>query len=279
MIAARTRPAVRQNPWWATALLFFAAVLIAIVLAAYLPVMVDWKQTFSQMPEHFLSPYDNKTFVSFPYLVFFLPYALLPANIGNAVNILINIAVFAWANHKFKGGYPGLFLTLTSAFFIDLLRLNNIDWLPLLGMTLPPQAGLILLSLKPQTLAGAGLIWLKRHGPKIFIPIIAVLFISLFVWWGWPLTWWRSIHYATRGVWNFSPFPYFIPVGIGLLFWAWKKDDDVLAAMATGCFFPYFGAYSLAPLIAIAGSKHRWAAIALWIFGWAYAVIKANHLA
>ena len=237
-----------------------------------LPFILDWTGIFAQLPAAWHNPYTITHFVNPPYIILFLPYAWLPIRLSTAINAVLNISVLIIANRKFKGGLFGLVLIFSSAYFIRLLANDNIDWIPLLGVMCPPWLGLILLSVKPQTLAGIGLIWLKKHGPKIFIPLVGVLIASLFIWRGWPLAWLHS----SKDFFGYSIFPFLVPLGIFMLYKAWKSDDEILAAMATACFMPYFGLYSLTSVLAIAVSKYRTWAIALWVVGWL--VIAGNIL-
>ena len=246
------------------------------IFYAFPPRGVDWRYTYSVLLSHWSAPYAVNGFINPPYIMAFIPYAFLPFRWSSAVNALINLGVLALANWKYKGGLLGLLLIFTSYYFLNLMVANNIDWIPLLGVMCPPWLGLIMISVKPQTLAGVGLIWLKRHGPKILIPAAGVLALSLVIWHGWVVQWIA----AERGIglqnggWNFSPFPLLIPLGIFMLYKAWQSDDEILAAMATGCFMPYFGIYSMTSVLAIAGCKHRSWAIALWLAGWIVVALK-----
>ena len=240
------------------------------IFYAFPPRGVDWHYTYSLLPSHWTAPYSIGGFINPPYVMAFILYMLLPFRWSNALNAIINLGVLALANWKYKGGLFGLLMIFTSAYFLNLMLANNIDWIPLLGVMCPPGLGIILISVKPQTLAGIGLIWLKRHGPKVMIPAVCVTALSLVIWHGWIFQWIASEHrIGLQGSgWNFSPFPYLVPLGVFMLYKAWKSDDEILAAMATACFVPYFGMYSVTSVLAIAGRKHRIYAIVLWIIGW-----------
>ena len=257
----------RRNTIWGTGFVLAAVAAILYIAHSYMPVMIDWF-ILSHVSVAWKNPYQITGFVSPPYITAFLFYAWLPLQWSNIVNMLISIIVLGIANWKYKGGWLGLFLIFTSFEFLQLLGKNNIDWIPLLGVMCPPQIGIIMLSVKPQTLAGVGLIWLKKYGPKIFIPFGILIAVSLAIWHGWPLEWFKSMQGIQKSAWNASLFPWSIPLGLFMLYKAWKSNDEILASMATGCFAPYFGIYSLTPVIAIAGKKYRWVAIVLWCIGW-----------
>ena len=186
-----------------------------------------------------------------------------------AVNAGLNVVMLAIANRKFGGGLWGLVSIFTSSYFLMLVANDNIDWLPLLGVMLPPQWGLILLSVKPQALAGIALIWVKKHGMGIFVPVLVIFAVSLVLWPNWPILWLAAAH-ALYGV---RFFPFLVPLGVLGLWSAWRKDDEALAAASTCCFMPYFGMYSLAPVLAVLGN-HRRIAIALWVIGWAWVILR-----
>ena len=140
--------------------------------------------------------------------------------------------------------------------------------MPLLGVMLPPQWGLILLSVKPQALAGIALIWVKKHGMGIFVPVLVIFAVSLFLWPSWPIQWLSAAH-ALYGV---RFFPWLVTLGALGLWSAWRKDDEALAAASTCCLMPYFGLYSLTGVLAMLG-KHRRIAIALWVIGWGLVIL------
>jgi hypothetical protein len=237
-------------------------------LYPHLPYVLDWS-IFAQLPEHWRDPFAVIGFSNPPWAIFFLPHALLPLRISMAINASLNVVMLVIANRKFGGGLWGLVLILTSSYFLMLIANDNLDWLPLLGVMLPPQWGLILLSVKPQALAGIALIWVKKHGLGIFVPVLAVFAASLFLWPGWPIQWLSAAH-ALYGV---RFFPWLVPLGIVGLWLAWRKDDESLAAASTCCLMPYFGLYSLAPVIAVLG-KHRKIAMALWVAGWGLVILR-----
>lgn len=261
---------------WGIGFVLVALYAILYVGHIFMPVMIDWS-IFSQVSQAWKSPYSILGFVSPPYITAFLLYAWLPLSWSNSINIMLSVIVLGAANYKYKGGWFGLVLIFTSFQFLQLVGKNNIDWIPLLGVMSSPSLGLIMLSIKPQTLAGIGLIWLKKHGIKIFIPIIAVVMISSLIWHGWIFQWLSLTSHMKSVFWNASLFPWLIPLGAYMLYKAWKTDDEILAAMSTACFAPYFGIYSLAPVMAIAGKKYRWVVITLWVIGWICVFTHIGH--
>ena len=67
--------------------------------------------------------------------------------------------------------------------------------------------------------------------------------------------------YATYGYFNpphvdFSPFPYALPLGLGLFLMARLRRDHYLAALSTIFVTPYIGANSLLVYSAVITSRH-----------------------
>jgi hypothetical protein len=130
-----------------------------------------------------------------------------------------------------------------------------------------------LLAIKPHSLGAIGLIWWKRQGFtwRMFIPLAGVIALSFTVWGLWftrvGLPW-------NVGAWNFAPFPYFIPLGLYMLYRAYQTDDAFLAAAATPFLTPYIAVYSVASLIAFTGSKYRREVFIVWCAFWIYFVLS-----
>jgi len=78
-----------------------------------------------------------------------LPHSFLPIRLGNTINIILNISVVLYAVRKLGGDWKAIGLIFTSSVFFDLCRTNNIEWLPLLGLTIGPNLGSVLMLCKP----------------------------------------------------------------------------------------------------------------------------------
>lgn len=269
----------RYVPAWLL-LVLLGGVLLAAGWAFY-PVGVDWQHSYYPAMHHFWQPYDHSDFAGFPWLLLFLPHGLLPMRWGNAANFVLEIAVLGALIRVYRGGWAAVLLTFTSPIFLDLLRTNNVDWVPALAFLLPPTWGLPLLIAKPQTLGGAALIWWKRtrFSWRLLVPAGLVVALSFVIWPGWL----SSIGMAGGDIrdtaWNFAPWPFAIPLGLYLLYRAYKADDEIIAAAATPFLVPYFAPYSLAPLLALLACRHRTAAIYLYFGLWFYLIIESRRIA
>jgi len=256
---------------------------IALVVGFYLyaPVGVDWEVTYADAARNLRDPYDGTTFTNPPWLLLFLPHAFLNLQLGNAINLIVNFAVLLLLIRKFGGGTQAILMVFTSPFIIDLARTNNIDWVPALGLLLPPTWGLVLLSTKPQSIGAVALIWWKEKNFSIrmLAPTIALLGLSLIIYGLW----------FTRvaglpdgaGLWNIAPFPFGVPLGLYLLYIAYRakdyEDGIVLAALATTFITPYVAPYSLNTVMALGASRYRREAFIVWIASWVYVIYTARR--
>ncbi len=248
-----------------------------VVIAAFIkdiyPIGVDWEYTFSLVDIYWQNPYQIPTFVNFPWVLFFLPHAWLPLNWGNALNFLLNVTLLAIITRRFGGGWQTYILVFTSPFFFDLARTNNIEWIPLLSLLLPPPYGLPLLILKPQSFGGIIIIWLKKYRWRLLWPTILILVVSLFVW----RSWFLQITPPLDVSWNFSMWPMGIPLGLYMLYKAYKSDDELIAAAATPFLVPYVAPYSLVNLLAILGGKYKREVFYVYVATWAYFIIQLRR--
>jgi hypothetical protein len=258
----------------AIALLALAVPALLYVLRLYYPIGVDWEATFYPAARNWRDPYSiGWTFSNPPWIVLLLPHALLGLEWSNAINLCLNIAVTGAVIWRYKGGWQAVLLAFTSPVFIDLARTNNVDWIPLLAFLVPPMWGLPLLALKPLTLGAAPLIWWKRQrfSPLMFAPLAVIIGLSVMVWgthWLLPLSGAPTSRISWPG--NFAPWPIGIPLGLYMLWRAYRAEDEILAAAATPFLTPYFASYSIAPLMALLACKYRreafYAYVGLWMF-------------
>lgn len=257
------------------ALAIFGIVLYFLQL--YYPPAVDWEYSFSPLSEHWRNPYVIRTFTMPPWVTFLVPHAWLPLSWGNAINLSLNITVILALVRRYNGGWQTLLLVFTSPPFFDLARTNNIDWIPMLAFLIPPAWGLPLLAIKPQSMGASALIWWKREKFRwqMLLPLVLVLGISLFVWGNWIV----ELGLIDNIVWNFAPWPLGIPLGVYMLVRAYKKDDVILAAVATPFLVPYIAPYSITALFALAGGKYRREVFIVYIAFWVFVIVESRRIA
>jgi hypothetical protein len=253
--------------------LFISIIVICIIasvfaLVNYYPIGVDWEYTYGRL--NLADPYSIESFLNPPFTILFLPHSFLPIRLGNMVNIFLNITVVLFVIYKLGGDWKTISLVFTSPVFFDLCRTNNIEWLPLLGLTIGPTLGGILLLCKPQSLGLVFLIWAKRNWKILLLPIGVVL-LSFIAWGFWP----RDVGFNPINTpFNFSVLPLGIPYGIYLLWRAWKEDDEYLAAVSTPLFAPYIAPYSFVGILTVLGCKYPKAAPWFYFGLWAYTIIE-----
>lgn len=245
-------------------------------LAAYYPPGVDWVETFSQVWRQWRDPYAIPTFANPPWIFALLPHAILPLAWGNAINFGLNVAALVAISRRYGGDGLTLALVFTSPPFFDLARTNNVEWIPMLALLLPPSFGLPLLVLKPHTLGGIVLIWWKRATNRLLLllPLAAVVALSFVIWGFWPGRMWSP----QQTMWNFAPWPLGLPLAAYLLYRAYQADDVIMAAAATPFLTPYIAPYSIAALMALGGGRYRRELIFVYVAFWTYFVVEARRI-
>ncbi len=218
------------------------------LLAAYLPVGIDWRDTYLPATLAALdgkSPFTVEIFYSAPWAVIpLIPFAIMPYEIGRLGVFVLGLGIFAYVPIKLGAKMPATIIFLMSAAVIGCLNNGNIEWMPLLGFVLPPQVGLILLAIKPQVGIGLGLYWFitiwKYKGLKevamVFAPVTILLLISFVIYGPWVLRFRQTLAWSVD---NTSFFPYGLFIGAVLLIRSLKQKNDRLAMSAGPFLSPY----------------------------------------
>jgi len=224
---------------------------VAILLGAkYLPQAVDW-HTYLRPGCLLLmqgkSPYLQMENFAYPIWVLlpYLPFALLPENVGRAFVLVIAFSSFAYSIHKLGANRLGMLVFLLSPPVLHSLLNSNIDWIPLLGFTMPPQIGLFFVSVKPHMSNAVILFWLVegwRQGGfrrvfHDFWPVTLALLITFFLYGFWPAHI-RNV-YDTSTSFNASLWPASIPVGLALVVASIRRREIKFAMSASPCLSPY----------------------------------------
>jgi hypothetical protein len=259
-----------------------SAFVFCVILFEFFPAgSVDWHYTFypvSQMP---LQPYAVRTFLNLPWAALILyPIHFFGENLGCAINAGLNLVVIALLVIKRKGGPLPLFLTLTSLPLTMLIGTGSIEWIPALGFIFQNEWGLVLLLAKPQSGILAILTWLLSVKNKLlfFLPALLVILSAFLIWGNWPALLAANVKYMTTAKvslasFNTSPFPYAVPIGLGLIFYMLKyrpANGEVLGVLATLCLAPYYFVHSLTIFFALLSVSHRRVGILVWILMWLY---------
>lgn len=260
-----------------------AALLVLLAFAGkYIPGGVDWSWTFRPASLDLLagrSPYQDQALKA-PYagapwgLLPLLPLALLPESAGRGILFGISLVAFALAAIRMGARPLTLVVFLLSPPVWHCLLNANLDWLPLLGFSMPPMWGLFFLAVKPQMGSILALFWLVeawragglRQVVRVFAPVTLVLLVSLAVFGLWPLNMLKATEFTTY--WNASLWPYSIPVGLVLTVAAIRRREPRYAMAASPCLSPHvlFHSWSGALITLVTSPPEMIAAVVgLWI--------------
>lgn len=229
--------------------------------------MVDLTVVFYPVAHTPFHPYSIPGFINPPWAALLIaPLSLIPYELGRILISLLNMFVTSLVVLKYGGSKSALLITLTSYPFLFLLSTGSIEWMPILGLLLNWP---FLILAKPQSGALVLLVWLKRTKGKLgfVLSIIAFLGLSLIIWWRWPwlmLENLRTLPAALASPLNkINLWPWGIPLGLIALYYAWLRDDELLAIIATWLLIPFLVYHSLTMGMALLAVRYpRWALIA-----------------
>lgn len=272
-------------------LLTLAGIVIVALIAAvaqFAPPGVDWSVVFRPAARELLAlrnPYDVTGFYNPVWtLLPMLPLALLPERIGRAALLVAGVTAFGYTAYRLGASPLTMAAFLLSPPVLHNLLNSNVEWMVLLGFVLPPQIGLFLVLIKPQTGFAVALFWLiealrtngLREAVRIFWPVTATMLLTFALFGLWPLRA-QDGQNAVSLLWNFSQWPFSIPVGLTLLVVALRRRNIRFAMPASPCLSPYVALHSwsaaLAPLVA-SQPEFLVAFVGLWLI----VLIRAGFL-
>jgi len=220
---------------------------------------IDWKETFYPATRAFLngeSPYNVPTFRNPPWTVLFLaPFALFSETTSGILFFMASIFLYAWAAYRLKASKLALTVFLLSPPVVYGMRMLNVDVFVLIGFTLPAQAGLFLVLIKPQMGLAMIPFWAAKEfregGLKkvaiTFAPVIATVLLS-FIFFGN----WLSGRQADLldSSWNASLWPWALPIGVVLSALSLRDLRANLAMAASPFLSPYLAYHSWVSVMA-----------------------------
>lgn len=259
----------------------------------------DWAVTFYPAGKNWLDPYENSFHLVYPpwLVVILAPLTLFSVDVARGLLAALSVVCIAYGIHKLGGGLVTLLFVLLTPFFITVLVRGETDAFPVAGLGLVLQGsligqvmGLLLLALKPQTLgiAAAFLFFLPHHKPEqtgrrqgwtqlmtqsqvqltIGFGLALVPFFLVYGWWPGDIL--ARMPELQRGD-DITPWPWGIPIGLVILYRAYRQRSLPWAALSTFFLVPYLNWYSLAGYTAIIFSwSPRWLAAALLILSWVW---------
>lgn len=249
---------------------------LVVLLSYTLPTAPDWHNHFRPATQALIqgkNPFDNKLYLNAPWtLIPMIPLLLVSEQVGRAILAIMALASLAYVGYRLGAKPLAIVFILLSPPVIQLMIDGNIDWLMALGFVLPPQIGLIFLSIKPQTGFGVALLWLyqawRKNGWREVVRIsapVTILFVLSFLLYGlWPL----NFSIVNKWPGNASLWPSSLPIGLALLAFALRKGKIEYAMAASPCLAPYVLLHSwIGPLLAISALTVETicAVIGLWI--------------
>lgn len=256
-------------------LALYAIVLCQSEIRTLLNFGVDWRETYYPAVAlllHGQNPYSVTTLHNPIWaLIPLVPFALAGEKAGAIFMFFAAFGAYAYVARKLGATPVALFLFMLSPLIVYNLMLGNIDWLVVLGFIMPPSVGLFFVLLKPQIGIAVAIYWLwtsyksggVKNVGKTFLPVTLFIILSFFLFGNWMVGKSDNLLSAT---WNLSLFPYSVPIGLILLFMAWKNKN--YAVSASPFFSPYMslGSWSIAQLGLVDNNLLTFAVtVGLWV--------------
>lgn len=217
---------------------------------------VDWIYAFRPAVWEILSwrsPYNVQGVYNPPWtFIPLIPLAILPPKWGGIILSLISLfALLFIAIRLGANRYVALSFLLIPQIAFKTISNPNIDFLAAIGFILPPQIGLFFLAMKPQIGIAVAIFWFIeswRDGGwkqvvRIFSPISIALLISIIMYGPYFVNAVHLTDYET--IWYSYPlWPYTIPVGLSLLFYAVQKREISYSIIGSPFVSPYVASYT-----------------------------------
>jgi len=249
-------------------------------------------------------PYEAYGFFNPPWtLLIMLPFNFVPFEVGVLLqgilyHCVLTIIAFKFtpANFDEKNKRLAALAIITSPFMADfILELNN-DWVPAIGLLMPPVLSPIFILAKPQNAIGYFFSFEWKKLVRAVLVGSATVVASFFIWgFDWPLRAYNGIQRASLGEsFSAAPMKYIgvLPsILIGSLLIGYvlyrvhgkpvperlreqQRHDLALFAIFGGFFFaPYIAGYSLALIFALLGAKVPRILLAFNVLLWIVAIV------
>ena len=211
-----------------------------------------------------------------PFSLLLVPHVWLGLKVGNTINLALNFLIPMLVLYKYRVGIVGILAVYLCPTTVVLVAVNNIDWVPLLGLLLPPWLGTIFVCAKPQGIGGVVLIWIKRYRWRVMLSVMFVGVVTLAIWGVKPIEVAMQADVGNRD-WNFAPFPLLVWLGVWMLWKAWREDDMVMAGAATPLLVPYIGGYSMIMPLTLLATKYPRVAAGITIMMWWFFVVATRR--
>lgn len=229
-----------------------------------------WALLTGQNP--YLVGHGQMRFFNPPWtLIPLMPLALFPPTIGYYLNMLVSLVSLLLVARHLKLGLWEFVCLAISPMHVQSVMDGNIEWVPLLGLLMPPPLAVLFYATKPQ--AGMGLIflvllkqWEKAQWRGIIsalLPTVVCEIIALGLW-GLPPV-------PAQGNWGqLSLFPYSLLLGLPALFLTWKTRREDIAAFVGPFVAPYVTFHGYLPALLVIRGKWRWLVVVALYAGFLY---------
>lgn len=224
---------------------------LAFLLVVYMRVLpwggIDWRDYFRPASLALLrgaSPYTVDGFFSPPWTALLLaPLAVLPFDVSRMVFLLGALAAFVYLPHRYGASRLAGALFVLSPPAIAGLATQNIDWLVLCGLLLPPRWGLFFVLMKPQTVGFVAIVWALeawhadrlRGLRRLLWPVTLATLASFALFGFWP----AAASDLTHDTYWTSLWPIGVPFGLGLAVLALQRRSERLACVASPLLAPH----------------------------------------
>ena len=260
----------RLASWAPSPVVLLFAVAVAVASYLFLPLGgLDWRNDIAPGARHLWPAPWTEGLPLLPWAALILaPLAALPDRLATALLNAGSVVALALVIRSFGGRDWMAIPLLASPFGFWLFSNGQTDTIILAGLLLPKGADLLILALKPQVAFGVVVARLRqsgKHWPRYLAPLAVMLALSLAVWPDWPLALVGFAPVLIPASWNWSIWPWGLPVAAWLLWRAWQSQDDRFAVAATPFLFPYVNPPSYLGLLAVLAVRWpRWV-VAGWL--------------
>jgi hypothetical protein len=223
------------------------------------------------------SPYEWSRYYNPIWVAFgFAPLALLDEGLAYRVFLIPSILGYIFVMWKCCGGDKvALLISLATPFFVMQLFWGQIDWIVLLGLVVRPEIGLFFALTKPQIgiFLAALLFWqIWQHRGRWYALRVAALVamalgVSMIA--GMHIPDMRQLE-----AWSTDIFPWGLPVGLFLVWRAFRGKGNAALALAGGPFVSTYVALPSWVAVVPIALKKRSALLIVLIASWIVAVAQ-----
>ena len=263
--------------WWIATLLIHQT--------GMLHVWTDQQDKFTRAASNFFDPYTGMSgFFSPPWAVIpLVPFEWMPLPVATLVQALLYFGLLGWIAYRYEIRLAGLLAVMLSPLALDAVLEINIDWIAAIGLIIPPEFSPIFLAVKPQTFPGYIFTFNWRQLVRATLITLVTLLISFLIW---GVDWLQALwlEFGTRSLatnaslslWSYLPVWIPLLLGLALLVYAFRRQDDVLKILAGFFFTPYLPMYTAIipflflciryPRVGVFVTAGLWM-ISIWILG------------